>query len=101
MTKKIEITKTINVPQIITAKTYFWTPSGSASGRRSNEKRRLAEMEDFVNSLPALKNVEIKFDYSESCRNIYKSFTIFRNGKKSNILGLRAECRKHGVELVW
>jgi hypothetical protein len=32
--------------------------------------------------------VEIEFTYSESCRNVYKHFSVYRNGKKSNIRGL-------------
>lgn len=32
--------------------------------------------------------IEVVFDYSESCRNVYKTFTVHKNGKKSNIRGL-------------
>lgn len=33
--------------------------------------------------------IEVDFDYAESCRNVYKTFSVFRNGKKSNIRGLK------------
>jgi len=30
-----------------------------------------------------------RFSYSESCKNVYKSLTVRRNGKNSNITSLR------------
>ena len=38
------------IPDIITANTYFWTPGGSASSRRSNERRRTAEGIEWLES---------------------------------------------------
>ena len=32
--------------------------------------------------------VEVEFDYSESCRNVYKTFKVYINNKKSNVKGL-------------
>lgn len=34
-------------PQILTANTYFWTPSANAGGRRRNEERRNNEVYDY------------------------------------------------------
>lgn len=33
--------------------------------------------------------IEVSFSYKESCRNIYKHFSVTRNGKSSNITGLK------------
>jgi hypothetical protein len=35
------------------------------------------------------ERVEVKFDYNETCNHVYKHFSVTRNGKKSNIVGLR------------
>lgn len=32
--------------------------------------------------------IEVSFDYQETCHNVYKHFTTFINGKKSNAKGL-------------
>ena len=100
--------KSINVPTIISANTFLWSPSSAASSRRSNEARRRAEIESFLIEFELHKEngcfthgtVEVRFCYSESCKNVYKSFEVFRAGKKSNIKGLAAELRKTGIELV-
>jgi len=43
----------------------------------------------FYNYFPSEKTyIEITFDYSESCHNVYKHFEVFKNGSKSNIKGL-------------
>lgn len=36
------------IPYILTANTYFWNPSSSSRGRRYNEQRREAEIEEFM-----------------------------------------------------
>ena len=36
------------IPYILSVNTYFWHPSSSASGRRSNEEKRNAEIADFM-----------------------------------------------------
>ena len=38
-------------PEILTANTYFWNPSGNASGRRRNEDKRIFEVKDFFESI--------------------------------------------------
>jgi len=80
------------IPYIMTANTYFWTPAGSASGRRSNEKRRNAEVQAFIEKYREqleAAGIEIDFDYNESCRNVYKRCRITRNGKRSNIRAVK------------
>ncbi len=37
-----------DIPNILRANTYFWHPSNSASGRRSNEVKREDEMRSFM-----------------------------------------------------
>ena len=85
-------TAAARIPDILTSNTYFWTPSSSASGRRSNEQRRNREVAAFIEAnLPALEaaDIVIDFSYSESCHNVYKRCHITRNGKRSNITAVR------------
>lgn len=89
------------IPTILTANTFFWTPSASANGRRSNEQKRQDEVKAFfeyigleteVNGDSVTgKNAEIEatFTYSESCKNVYKNLTIYKNGKKPNISAIK------------
>jgi hypothetical protein len=87
-----ETTTTVRIPDILTANTYFWSPSSHASGRRSNEDRRNGEVAAFIaankEALDAA-GIVIDFDYSESCHNVYKRCQITRNGKRSNITAVR------------
>ena len=95
-------TADVQIPSILTANVYFWSPGGSASQRRRNEERRRAEIENFLAAarVGELENVVVEWNYSESCKNVYRHFRVYRNGKKSNIKGLAAECRRIGVEIV-
>lgn len=88
-------------PQILTANTYFWSPSGNASGRRANEERRQNEVAEFFqaigmsversgdNVIGKAGAIEVVFHYSESCNNVYKSLSVTNGGKRSNIKLLR------------
>jgi hypothetical protein len=83
---------TPTIPDIMTANCYFWRPSSNASGRRYNEKRRNGEVENFITANKSALDaagIVINFEYSESCHNVYKSCTITRNGKRSNITSVR------------
>jgi hypothetical protein len=92
----------ITAPSIITANTYFWSPQGSASGRRSNERRHQDTGDAFINEVyQYTKGVDLEFTYSESCRNVYKNFSVHINDKKSNIKGLAGLLAKHGVSLEY
>lgn len=88
-------------PAILTAKTFFWRPSGNSTGRRQNEDNRIAEVASFFESIGMETElfpggvtgrkgeIEATFTYSESCKNVYKHFHTTRNGKTSNIHALR------------
>ena len=81
-----------SIPEILTAKCYFWSPASNAAGRRHNEKRRATEVADFIDAnKAALKaaGIEINFSYGETCKNVYKSCSITRNGKRSNITAVK------------
>ena len=94
----------INIPDIVTANTYFWTSSSNASSRRSNEKRRQGEIDGFANRLNVIPTIEVKGTYNESCKNVYKGMTykILRKDswKETNITGLIGEAARWGIELV-
>lgn len=87
----------IEMPSILTANTLYWNSASGASNRRRNESRRQEEVYDFFKALGfdveyagdhvrgELGGISFDFYYSESCQNVYKSFTVYRDGKKSNI----------------
>ena len=93
----------IDIPMIVTANTYFWTSGGNASTRRYNEQRRTDEIQNFANQLDRVPTVTVQGEYSESCKNVYKSMTyeIRKNGewRVTNLTGLIGECARWGVEL--
>lgn len=87
-----ETTTTIELPAIMTANTYYWTPSSSASGRRSNEARHAATVQAFLDQhAEAIRaaGLTVEFSYSESCHNVYKRLEVTRNGKRSNVTALK------------
>lgn len=90
----------VQIPSILTANTYFWTPSTNASDRRKNEEKKLNEVASFFETLGfevsntdrviAKKDeLEVVFSYSESCKNVYKHLSVTRNGKNSNITAIK------------
>jgi hypothetical protein len=93
----------MNEPAILTENTYFWRPSGKASARRFASAERRAEVAAWFRSLGLdveetdsyvvgrleANKIEAKFWYAESCQNVYKSLTVSRYGKRSNITALR------------
>ena len=92
METTVTTTPTVRIPDIMTSNTYFWTPSSSASGRRSNEARRNREVTAFIEANRAAleaAGIVIEFSYSESCHNVYKTCQITRHGKRSNITAVR------------
>ena len=90
-------------PTILTANTFYWKPSSCAYSRRSNEKRRqkeaagyfrhlgmeVKEPEGTDNVIGTLGSLRVVFHYRESCTSVYKSLSVTRDGKKSNITALR------------
>ncbi len=88
-------------PRILSANTYFWASSGSASTRRRNEERHQAEVAAYFERLGMTitrsgdyvtgQNCSVRavFYYRESCKNVYKSLSVTRDGKRSNITALR------------
>lgn len=83
---------TIEIPSILTANTYFWRPGSSASARRSNEARRAAEVQQFLNrhaEALAAAGVTVEFSYGESCNNVYKSVAIYKDGVRKDIRALK------------
>lgn len=87
------------LPSILTANTYFWQPSSSASQRRRNEERKIGEVYDFFKSngfdtsisdgVVATKgDLCVRFTYSESCKNVYKRLSVYVGEKKSNITAI-------------
>lgn len=96
----------VQEPMILTAPVYFWSPASHASGRRSNEQRRIDEVATWLESLGLEvvrqsnevlaqgHGIDVTFRYSESCNHVYKHLDVrrlARPGKwiKSNITALR------------
>lgn len=66
------------------SKSYFFSPSQNASGRRSNEKNFLKNNPEvhFITSKGLLK---VSFNYSESCQNVYYKIYITLDDVPKNI----------------
>ena len=100
--------KTISIPRIVTANTYFWNSASHASTRRANERKNMQAMTDFKNTLLSAlpeNTVFFEYDYSESCKNVYKHFYIYRMDKtgakkKTNMTWLINFCAKHNIQLT-
>lgn len=94
----------VDIPNIITANTYFWSSGGSASARRYNEKRHNATIEEFANYVSVIPTIKVSGDYSETCKNVYKtmSYEVLRKGEfiSTNLTGLIGECARWGLTLV-
>jgi hypothetical protein len=92
---------TIQIPTILTANTYFWKPAASANQRRSSEKQKKAMVASFLEAIGMTVTILedrvigegsgllVVFHYSESTKNIYKSLTVKRGDKNSNITAIR------------
>lgn len=89
-------------PDILTANCFYWNPGSTAALRTSAENRRQTQAGEWLKKA-GLKvsysgdtvtaegdGIVVEFSYYESCKNVYKSFTVYRGGKKSNIKGLRS-----------
>ncbi len=94
----------IELPRFLAKNTFYWE-SGTTSARRSfNEKLVLQEAISFFEAIgfklklvfidvKSIKGerqfdnqkIEIVFSYYESAQNVYKTFKIYRDGKKTNI----------------
>lgn len=65
---------------------YFWTPPGSASARRSYEARNSREQIVFKYNG---HEYEINQDVSCSCKNVYYEFSVLVDGEKKTIAALK------------
>lgn len=72
---------------------YFRSPPGNASSRRSYEEKHSWASQVWIQHETARTNrrylVEVSFQVSCSCRNIYIDKSIWINGKGTNLTGLR------------
>ena len=93
-------------PAILTANTFYWTPAGPASCRRANERKQVGTVAEWFRAIGGTietvndervsatwnrngEAIQATFSYSESCKNVYKSLHVTRNGKRSTIRVLR------------
>jgi hypothetical protein len=96
-------------PSIVSARVWNWR-GHSTSSRRYYERRNLQIVETFLknagfnveyansNTIHAtLDEIEVTFHYSESCSNVYKTFSVFITGRRSNIVGLTKALRAKGI----
>lgn len=95
---KNTVSEALAIPEVLTAKTYFWNPGNSANQRRQNEETQAVAVYDFVLAIGFELNdsglwerhyqnqvITIEFDYAETVNNVYRTLKIWRDGKKSNM----------------
>lgn len=112
--------KKVTIPSILVTNTYYWTPRGAASQRRSSEASQVGEVSKFLESIGFVKDpkgsgsfiinadesikgakeVVVNFSYEESVRNVYKHLFILVGGNNSNITGLIGQMKRRGIELI-
>jgi hypothetical protein len=63
------------------SKSYFWTPPGSASGRRSDEKKNTFEVNIHFDKVL----YSYSSDVDHSCKNVYYTGTFELNDEKKNV----------------
>jgi len=97
----IEEKNEIIEPAILTANTYFWESGKDSTVRRWNEKKNIAkvveflkhlnfEIDEYEKSVYAEKDdIEVEFNYRETSGKVYKRFSVYKNGKRSNIRTIR------------
>lgn len=96
------IATTVSEPAILTANTFYWNSASTASNRRNNEEKHKKKVASYLEAIGFIitdkdssnvtainGNVEVRFHYSESANNVYKSLAVMKDGKKSNILTVR------------
>jgi len=66
------------------SKSFFWSPSGNASGRRSAEKRNNDKFETNL-----FGGISAENNYRESCKNIYYHGYFYVNGKKTTVAKIK------------
>lgn len=76
-----------DIPYILTANTYFWSPASNSSGRRYNERKRESEIENFMweNKEQAISELNEMFS-----KNLMKGEKI-----GVDVLGAYLSYRKH------
>jgi len=79
-----------NIPGIIRANTYFWTPGGNTSARRSNERYRENEVKDWLKSEGFMSEI-----------NLNKYFTGRRRGENIGADGDGYFFEKFGERYHW
>ena len=65
------------------SKSYFWSPSGTASARRSAERRN----NDFYEN--KRYGISAKNSYSESCKNVYYKGIFVVEGKHTTVTKIK------------
>ena len=70
---------------------YFWTPPSSASCRRA------MEFDDCIKIEVNGNTYELKQSVSCSCRNVYYSKSIIKNGRVTNLTALKNDMKKAGL----
>jgi len=94
-------------PSILTEHVFYYKPESSALSRRRIERIMLQTVEDFLKSLGFeivttipqgrlhgilirdKETIRVFFQYYQTCKNVYKSFQVYVDDKKSNISALR------------
>lgn len=100
--KNVTKHKNIEIPKCLTTNYYFFHPASYSYKRRANEERIIGEAKDFFKEIGfnitqgeysgfnatstfQEEEVKVKFDYRESCRNIYKTFKVYKGEEKKDI----------------
>ena len=108
----------ISEPTILTEKTFFYHPAFNASGRRRSENKQHSIVKRYFEDLGfkvtrsdgeytgagiqhvKFGKVEVLFYYTETCKNVYKTLSVTRDGKASNITLLRKIAAEYTIKTL-
>lgn len=92
VTEQVTEQARIELPDILTANTFYWRPGRTASERRSNESRQRRKVAEFLKAhedVLKAAGIEVRFYYEESCNHVYKKVKVYENGVLKDIRALK------------
>ena len=72
-------------------RSYFWAPGGNAAARRANERRR---NKPEIAWSEGGHDYTARFDYRESCHNVYASGHYTKDGAKTTLTAIRNSLKR-------
>ena len=110
-------TTSVVIPTVLTSSCYFWRSGQTANLRRSAECKHHLAVQHFLNDIGFTTDIRghltfgdtimlsgekiyLEFLYQESCNNVYKRLTIYKDDELTNIRTLKKIAKERGIEII-